>query len=275
MSGAESRVLAEEQAALRRIATLVALGMPPDEVFTAVTVEVVRLLPVDFARMGRYDSDGTVTTVAASSKTDDHSPVGHRLAPGWKNLGRMVAQTGRSARVDSVADASGPGGVTARQTGVRSAVATPVIVEGLLWGVMAAGSTVAELLPADTEARLASFTELVATAISNAENRASLARLAEEQAALRRVATLVARGAAPEEVFAAVAEEVGQLFLTDLANMSRYESDGTFTIVGSAGNRFPVGSRWPLGGQDHHHDRVRDRPSGPFRQLCRCHRHAR
>ena len=212
MSGAESRVLAEEQAALRRIATLVALGMPPDEVFTAVTVEVVRLLPVDFARMGRYDSDGTVTTVAASSKTDDHSPVGHRLAPGWKNLGRMVAQTGRSARVDSVADASGPGGVTARQTGVRSAVATPVIVEGLLWGVMAAGSTVEELLPADTEARLASFTELVATAIANAENRASLARLAEEQAALRRVATLVARGAAPEEVFAAVAEEVGQLF---------------------------------------------------------------
>ena len=98
------------------------------------------------------------------------------------------------------------------------------------------------LLPADTEARLASFTELVATAIANAESRASLARLAEEQAALRRVATLVARGAASEEVFAAVAEEVGQLFLTDLANMSHYESDGTFTIVASAGNRSPGGS---------------------------------
>ena len=98
-------MLAEEQAALRRVATLVARDVPPDEVFAAVTVEVVRLLPVDFARMGRYESDGTVTTVAASGRTDAHFPVGRRLAPGWKNLGRIVAQTGRSARVDSVADA--------------------------------------------------------------------------------------------------------------------------------------------------------------------------
>src|ERR1700722_7123003 len=177
----ERRGLAQEQAALRRVAMLVALGGPPDEVFAAVTVEVVRLLLVDFARMGRYESDGTVTTVAASGRTDDRFPVGRRLAPGWKNLGRLVAQTGRSARVDSVADASGLGGVTARGAGVRSAVATPISVEGHLWGLMAAGSTLEQLLPADTEARLASFTELVATAIANAESRAALARLAEEQ----------------------------------------------------------------------------------------------
>jgi len=253
VSGSQSRVLAEEQAALRRVAVLVALGVPPDEVFTAVTAEVVRLLPVDFARMGRYESDGAVTTVAASSKTDDHLPAGRRLAPGWKNLGLIVATTGRSARVDSVADASGPGGVTARQMGVRSAVATPILVEGRLWGVMAAGSTVEQLLPADTEARLASFTELVATAISNAENRASLARLAEEQAALRRVATLVARGTAPEEVFAAVAEEVGQLLPVDSASMCRYEPDGTLTFVaqwGGVGTFLPIGSRHALGGHN-------------------------
>ena len=67
-------------------------------------------------------------------------------------------------------------------------------------------------MPADTEARLTKFTELVATAIANAESRAGLARLAEEQAALRRVATLVARGAPAEEVFAAVAEEVAGCF---------------------------------------------------------------
>jgi GAF domain-containing protein len=67
------------------------------------------------------------------------------------------------------------GGVTAQETGVRSAVGTPIIVEGRLWGVMAAGSTLEQLLPADTEARLASFTELVATAIANAESRAALA----------------------------------------------------------------------------------------------------
>ena len=253
MSGEELRVLAEEQAALRRVAMLVALGVPPDEVFAAVTVEVVRLLPVDFARMGRYESDGTVTTVAVSGRTDDAFPVGRRLAPGWKNLGRMVAQTGRSARVDSIADASGPGGITARQMGVRSAVATPIMVEGRLWGVMAAGSTVEQLLPGDTEARLASFTELVATAISNAESRAVLARLAQEQAALRRVATLVARGAAPEEVFAAVTEEFARLGPVDAAAMARFEPDGTFIYVASWGRAVdfaPVGSRWTLDGNN-------------------------
>jgi signal transduction histidine kinase len=247
VSGEELRVLAEEQAALRRVATLVARGVPPDEVFAAVTVEVVRLLPVDFARMGRYESDGTVTTVAASGRTDDRFPVGRRLAPGLKNLGRMVAQAGRPARVDSVADASAQG------TGVRSAVGTPIIVEGRLWGVMAAGSTLEQLLPVDTEARLTSFTELVATAVANAESRAALARLAEEQAALRRVATLVARGVSPEEVFAAVAEEVGQLLPVDSASMCRYESDGTLTFVaqwGDVGTLFPVGSRHPLGGHN-------------------------
>jgi signal transduction histidine kinase len=253
VSGEELRVLAEEQAALRRVATLVARGVPPDEVFAAVTAEVVRLLPVDFARMGRYESDGTVTTVAASGRTDDHFPVGRRLAPGWKNLGRMVAQAGRSARVDSLADASALGGATARGTGVRSAVGTPIMVEGRLWGVMAAGSTLGQLLPADTEARLTSFTELVATAVANAESRAALARLAEEQAALRRIATLVACGVSPEEVFAAVAEEVGQLLPVDSASMCRYESDGTLTFLaqwGGVGTLLPVGSRHTLGGHN-------------------------
>ena len=76
-------------------------------------------------------------------------------------------------------------------------------------------------MPADTEARLVSFTELVATAIANTESRAALARLAEEQAALRRVATLVARGVPQEEVFTTVTEEVGRLFPVDSAGMYR------------------------------------------------------
>ncbi len=94
--------------------------------------------------------------------------------------------------------------------GIRSAVGSPILVEGSLWGAILAGSTLEEPLPADTEARLASFTELVATAIANTNSRAALGRLAEEQAALRRVATLVARATPPAQVFAAVAEEVGR-----------------------------------------------------------------
>ena len=77
--------------------------------------------------------------------------------------------------------------------------------------------------------------------------------LAEEQAALRRVATLVARGAAPEEVFGAVAEEAGQLLPVDSASVCRYESDGTLTFVaqwGSVAPDFPVGSRWAIGGHN-------------------------
>src|SRR6202043_815397 len=148
--------------------------------------------------------------------------VGQRLMMGGGKIKLVVLETGRTCRLDSYADASGPVGVAIREAGVRSAVATPIVVEGRLWGVMAAGSSREEPLPADTEAQLASFTGLVATAIANAESRAKLAKLAEEQAALRRVATLVARGTPPEEVFAAVIEEVGQLLALGVAFMGRY-----------------------------------------------------
>jgi GAF domain-containing protein len=254
ISNTESRValarLAEEQAALRRVATLVARGVAAEEVFAAVAEEVGRLLPVEYAGLSRYEPDGALSMVARSGRGLDHIPVGSRWTLGGKNVATVVFETGRPARIDSYADLSDPGAATAfREVGVRSAVGTPIVVDGRLWGVMIAGTTAEQPLPADTEARLASFTELLATAIANAESRAGLARLAEEQAALRRVATLVARGTRPERVFAAVANEVGRLLSVDLANVIRYESDDTVTLVASAGGLFPVGSRWPLAGQ--------------------------
>src|SRR4051812_27797024 len=241
--------LAAEQAALRRVATMVAGGAPPEEVFAAVTEEGGRLLPVDFADMSRCEPDGSVTFVAAWGSTAAVFPVGSRWILEGKNLCSMVVQTGSPARIETYADASGPIDMAIREGGIRSAVGTPIIVEGRLWGVMAAGSRAEEPMAADTEARLTQFTELLATAVANAESRAGLARLADEQAALRRVATLVARGTRPDEVFAAVTNEVARLLSVDLANMFRYESDGTLTLVASAGERFPVGSRWPLGKQ--------------------------
>jgi signal transduction histidine kinase len=251
IANAENRAglarLAEEQAALRRVATLVAHGSAPEDVFAAVTEEVGRLLPVDFADMSRCEPGGAVTFVAAWGTTAARFPVGARFPLGGKNVSTMVAQTGGPARIEGYADASGPIGDAVRATGVRSAVATPIIVEDRLWGVMAAGSRREEPLPADTETRLAQFTELLATAVANAESRAALARLAEEQAALRRVATLVAGERRSEEVFAAVANEVGRLLSVDLANVIRYERDDTVTFVASAGDRIPVGRRWPLG----------------------------
>jgi PAS domain S-box-containing protein len=173
---AELERLAGEQAALRRVATLVARGVPPEEVFAAVTEEVGQLLPVDQAGMGRYEPDGTVTIVAAWSRTgNSFPPVGSRWTLNGKNLSTIVFETGRPARVDSCADASGALSVADREAGISSAVGTPIIVEGRLWGTMSAGSRLEQPLPADTEARLADFTELLASAIANAESRAALA----------------------------------------------------------------------------------------------------
>jgi signal transduction histidine kinase len=256
LSGEELRGLAEEQAALRRVATLVASGAPPEELFGAVTGEVGRLLGAHLAGMGRYRSDDTVTVLATWAAEGEQHP----LVPGpWPleggDLASMIWRTGRAVRID---DYSGvPGRIAAfvrEQLGICSSVASPIIVERRLWGTLFLHSKQThQPLPRDTESRLTGFTELVATAIANAESRAALARLAEEQAALRRVATLAARGAAPEEVFAAVAEEVGKLLPVDSASMCRYESDGTLTFVAQWGTvvaHFPVGSRWTLGGHN-------------------------
>jgi signal transduction histidine kinase len=172
----ELRVLAEEQAALRRVATLVARGTRQEEVFAAVVEEIGRLLPIELASMARYASDGTLMFVAAWGRAGEYFPVGSRRMLGGKNLGTIVFETGRSARIDNYADsASGSIAVDAREAGINSSLATPIMVEGRLWGLIAAGSIMKQPLPADTEARLASFTELVATAISNSEARTELA----------------------------------------------------------------------------------------------------
>jgi len=172
---ARLRQLADEQAALRRVATLVARGAAPDEVFTAVAEEVGRLLPVDRASMGRYEPDGTSTFLAAWGRASELFPVGRRFSLGGHDFATLVSETGRSARIDNPAEnASGPLAASVHAAGIRSAVGVPVIVEGRLWGVVAASSSLEQPLPPDTEARLASFTELVATAIANADRRAEL-----------------------------------------------------------------------------------------------------
>jgi signal transduction histidine kinase len=256
LSDEEPRALAEEQAALRRVATLVAQGATPEEVFAAVAEEVGQLLPVDSATMGRYEPDGTLTFVAHWGRAVNRFPVGTRKTLGGHNLGTLVFESGRSARVDGYADrSSGALGLVVREAALRSAVGTPVIVEGRLWGLIAAGSSLEQPLPSDTEARLASFTELVATAVANADSRAALARLAQEQAALRRVATLVARATPPQEVFAAVAEEVGRLLAVDSAILVRYDPQDMLEVVGTwirtgAAAPTPVGGRLPLGGRN-------------------------
>jgi signal transduction histidine kinase len=227
------------------VATLVAQATAPEAVFAAVAEEVGQLLPVDSASLCRYEPDGALTFVSEWGSSAVDFPVGSRWVLGGYNLGTLVFETGRPARIDRYADSSsGPLGAGVRKAALRSAVGTPIIVEGRLWGVIAAGSTLEQPLPPDTEARLASFTELVATAIANAESRAALTRLAEEQAALRRVATLVAQGVPPVEIFSAVSDEVAGLFGA-LAAVLRFEYDGPAVVFVGVSETLdiPVGTR--------------------------------
>jgi signal transduction histidine kinase len=168
-------VLATQQAALRRLATLVAHAATADELFAAVTEEVARQLPVSFVRMGRYESDDSITFVAAWGSPDDGFPVGSNLRLDGESVRGQVFRTGRAARIDNYDQISGPLGQTARELGMRSSVGVPIIVDDRIWGVMAVSSTTMPKYPADTEARLAAFMDLLSTAIANAESRSELA----------------------------------------------------------------------------------------------------
>jgi signal transduction histidine kinase len=237
----ELRELAGTQAALRRLATLVARGEPAEAVFAAATREARRHFGGGTARMIRYEPDGTATLLANEGTTGPHVRVGERWE-GYPPTGLTVTvrRTGQAARVHDYSQI--PGGEATLREGHRSAVAVPIHVNGRLWGMIAVGSGQGGPLPPDTEQRMTEFTDLVATAVANAENRAALeasrdelARLLDEQAALRRVATLVARGLDPAEIFLAVSEEIRKMLDADSASIGRFEPDGVSVVVVSDG----------------------------------------
>jgi signal transduction histidine kinase len=169
--------LSGEQAALRRVATLVAQRAPPEEVFAAVTTEIGQVLAADFTSMSRYDSDGTATVVAMWSRTGAPKPlaIGDQLSLGGRNLNTLVYQTGQPARIDDYKDSSGEFSRVGRSWGYRSAAGVPISVQDRLWGNMAVGYARTSAAPTDAERRLASFSELVATAVANAQAQAEVA----------------------------------------------------------------------------------------------------
>jgi len=133
--------LLEEQAALRRVATLVARGVAPTQVFAAVAQEVGQLLDVDSAHVGRYEPDGSATTVGAWTKGGDKLPLGTRIPCDDHSLVTRVLRTGQAQRVDSYENLPGALAAAARALGVRSSVGVPIEVEGRFWGVMAVASS--------------------------------------------------------------------------------------------------------------------------------------
>ena len=239
-------MLAGEQAALRRVATLVARQPSPAAVFAAVTEEATGLLHLDSAHLIVYERDQTATVVGSCNLRGQPMPVGARVPVEGDNVIGRVFRTQQPARIDDYSDATGQVAENVRSIGVRAAVGVPVLAGGRLWGVLAVGSSRPEPLPADTEMRIGAFTELVATAIANTAARAELEQVAAEQAALGRVATLVTEAVPPGDVFTAVAAEVAGLFDTPLVGLFRYEREGAATVIAGAGKTSPyVGRSWP------------------------------
>jgi PAS domain S-box-containing protein len=170
------RRLVDELAALRRVATLVARGAPPERVFAAVADEVGRLLDVESAELYRYEDEGSAASYVASwNRSGITLPLPPRVTLDGPSLAAMVRDTGRPARIDDYYNVPGSVGDTlTRPLGIRAGIGCPVVVDGQLWGVMAASAFQPQPFPEGEEARLAEFTELVATAISNASIHSSL-----------------------------------------------------------------------------------------------------
>jgi PAS domain S-box-containing protein len=181
----ERKRMLDEQAALRRVATLVAQGTPAAELLSAVTHEVARLFDGDASHLIRYEDDRAMTYVGGwKNRGDDAFPTGTFVELDGDSAAIRVLRTGEPARVEDYAALEGDfARRVAQDAGIRSAVAAPVVVEGRLWGAINVSRTRPGDFAAGDEQRLARFAELVGQAIANAqanqELRASRARIVE------------------------------------------------------------------------------------------------
>jgi signal transduction histidine kinase len=178
------RQLAEEQSALRRVATLVAQGAPPEDVFVAVAKEVGQILGVTLVSTLRYETDGTATQVASWGSTRNPFVIGARLTPESPSVMAQVLQTGRPARIEDFQDVPGSLAEAAREAGMRSAAGVPIIVNGKTWGAMIALTNERLDSSGHLESRLAEFTELMTVVISNTQAHDENARLQRERVQL-------------------------------------------------------------------------------------------
>jgi signal transduction histidine kinase len=248
---AEVERLAQEQAALRRVATLVAGEQSSKAVLVAVAKEVALLLSADAGVIDRFEPDEYRTVVESWGKLRDAFVPGSRwkLEAAWPSS--LVYRTSRSVRLEDLERLSGGGHAEPWRAGLHDVVGAPILVNGRLWGALVAATSQPEAFPDGAESRIARFAELLATSLVNIQAREDAELLAQEQAALLRVATLVAQRAAPEEVFMKVCEEVGPLVGAEAGLINRFDADGYCTTVGSSGKlreAFPSGSRWRVAG---------------------------
>ena len=219
---AEYRRLAAEQAALRRLAALVARGVEPLEVFGAVAEEMRRCVHADTAGLWRFESDREIIGVASAADPAALArwPVGMRTPVEGNTIAALVQHSGRPARIDSYGNVAGPIAARARAVGVSAAVGVRIIVDGRVWGLAAVGSLQPGPMPADTEVRIGRFAELIATAL--------VAGYRDEQKR-----QLLAEGSQRASLIDALLE--GRAFdewsLRDVAGCLRLPINGPFVVV--------------------------------------------
>jgi sugar diacid utilization regulator len=231
---ADYRRLVAEQAALRRLATLVARGVEPWEVFGAVAEEMRRCAPADTAGLSRFETGGEITLVAATAHPAAVAswPVGTRNLLESNTIASVVLHTGRPARIDSYDNVAGSIAARVRAVGVRAAVGVPIIVDGRVWGTVAVGSLQPGPMSADTEVRIGGFAELIATVL--------VAGYRDEQKR-----QLLAEGSQRVSLVDALLEgrSLDEWSLREIAGSLRLPINGPFVVVAA---QVPTGGDEPL-----------------------------
>ncbi len=241
----ELRERAREQSELLRVAEIAAAGANPTEVFHAVVQAASTVLNGLPTTLIRFVDDEVADVLAFSGAGIPAS--GERLLIDPMSVTAQVQRTGRPARIDNYRET--PGNRFANEVArLRASVGVPVAVDGQLWGMLSASSW-DEPLPADIEGRLTPFAGTVAIAIAGAQARADLRAMADEQAALRRVAELIAIGAEEHEIYDSVTRGAAGI-INEATTLIRFDTARSYTVVGNSRDTAAIGSRIDLAVED-------------------------
>ena len=236
------RRLLDEELSLRRVAQVVAAAGPPDDILGAICRAASDQLDGQAITLLRFATADTIVAVATHGGP---VPPGVRVVHGPGSLSDEVARTGRAVRVDDFQRRTSAAIVGTY--GIRAGVGVPIVIEGRVWGMFSATSQVGPL-PLDTETRLEGFAQLMWAAVATTDARGRLQRLADEQAALRHVAELVARESPPSAVIEAVVQEAARVLDASSAAVMRDDGEARGQVdAGEQHADVPVlvdGQRW-------------------------------